>query len=189
MNTHARDLTPDPAAAQDTGIDPKRDALRARIEASERRIAERTLLNDARDAARAAGDYARANPVKVVAGALVLGLLIGLMTTPGRRVAASAAARMTGGAAKVASTASGKGQSKFAGLLAHALVTQGLQLLDEVIDGANAGRERVDDLTGKAIGNAQRLGHEAAETSGDLARRTRARAETAARDIAERLRK
>lgn len=185
MNTHAPDLTPDPAHTADHGADPKRDALRARIEASERRIAERTLVNDARDAARAAGDYARANPGKVVAGALVLGLLIGLMTAPGRRAAASAAARVTGGTAKAARNS----ESRFAGVMTHALVTQGLQLLDDVLDGTAASRQKIDDLADKAVSNAQRLGTEAAETSGELARRTRTRAETAARDIAERLRK
>jgi hypothetical protein len=163
--------------------DGKRDALRARIEASERRIAERTLASDAREAAQAAADYARANPAKVVAGALVLGLVIGLLTAPGRRVAASAAARVTGRKRK------SRKPSKMAALFTQALMGRALQLVDEMLDRANAGRERLDDLAGDAVTNARRIGHDAAETSSDFARRTRDRAEHAARDIAERLKR
>ena len=175
MNTHTPNLAP-------TLEDAKRDALRARIEAGERRIAERTMMDDARDAAKAAADYTRANPGKVVAGALVLGLVIGLLTPPGRRAAASAAARVSGGASRAAST----GQSKFSALLANALVTQGLQLLDEVLDGANAGRAQINDFAGKASAEAQKLAGEASDASSDLARRTGSRAKAAARDLAER---
>ncbi len=176
MNTHTPNLTP-------SLEDAKRDALRARIEAGERRIAERTLVDDARDAAQAAADYTRANPGKVVAGALVLGLIIGLLTPPGRRAAARAAARVSDGASKAASSS----QSKFSALFANALMTQGLELLDEVLDGTNASRAQINEFAGKASDEAQKLVSEAAETSGDLARRTRSRAEAAARNIAERL--
>lgn len=181
MNQHSPNLA-----------DAKRDALRARIEAAERRIAERSLVDDAREAARAAADYTRANPGKVVAGALVIGLVIGLLTTPGRAAAAKAAARVTGkggasAAPKAVAAASEKG-SKFAAMLANALVAQGLKVLDEVLDGANTGKERAGALAEKAATEAQRLSREAADNSGDLARRTRAAAETAARDIAKRVR-
>lgn len=169
--------------------DAKRDALRARIEAAERRIAARTLMDDARDAARGAADYARANPGKVVAGALVLGLVIGLMTTPGRAVAGKAAARLTGAASRKAGGAVSEAGGKLGTMLANALVAQGLQLLDEVLDGANAGKERAGELADRAASEAQRLGREAAETSSELARRTRTAAETAARDIARRVKR
>ncbi|MFN3988712.1 MAG: hypothetical protein ACK4IS_00480 [Erythrobacter sp.] len=176
MNHHTPDLA-----------DAKRDALRARIEAAERRIAERRLVDDARDAARAAADYARANPGKVVAGALVLGLVIGLLTTPGRAMVGKAASRMTGSASRKASGAMSEAGAKLGALLANALVAQGLKVLDEMLDGAATGKERASDLLGKAASEAQRIGREAAETSGDLARRSRAAAETAARDIARRV--
>lgn len=179
MNQHTPDLA-----------DAKRDALRARIEAAERRIAERTLVDDAREAAQAAADYARANPGKVVAGALVLGLVIGLLTAPGRAAAAKAAARVTGSSSAAPKTvgAASEAGSKFALMLTNALVAQGLKLLDEVLDGANTGKERAGVLAEKAASEAQRLSREAAENSGELARRTRAAAETAARDIAKRVR-
>ena len=168
--------------------DAKRDALRARIEAAERRIAERTLVDDARDAARAAGDYARANPGKVVAGALALGLVIGLLSSPGRAMAGKAAARVAGKTSKAASSAAGEAGSKFGMMIANALVAQGLQVLDDVLDSATAGKERAGALAGRAASEAQRLSREAAEETGDLARRTRAAAQTAARDLAQRVR-
>ena len=55
-----------------------RDALRARIEAAERRNAERSLTDQARDAADAAIDYTRAHPLTVIGGALAFGLVIGI---------------------------------------------------------------------------------------------------------------
>jgi len=68
----------------------KRDELRAKIEASERRIQERTMADDARDAAVAARDYTRAHPLTVIGGAIGIGILIGLATPPGRRAAGPA---------------------------------------------------------------------------------------------------
>ncbi len=180
MNHHTPKIT-------DSLADPKRDALRARIEAAERRIAARTLADDARDAARAAADYARANPGKVVAGALVLGVVIGLLTTPGRTMAGKAAARVTGIASRKAGSAVSEAVAKFGMMLANAAVAQGLQLVNDVLDSASTGKERAGELVGKAAGEAQRLGREAADTSSDLARRTRAAAEAAAQDIAKRV--
>lgn len=177
MNSHTPNLA-----------DAKRDALRARIEAAERRIAERTLLDDARDAARAATDYTKANPGKVVAGALVLGLVIGLLTSPGRALAGKAAAQVTGKTRRAASDAATKASSKIGMMLANALVAQGLQVLDAVLDGANTGRARAGQLADKAASEAERLGREAAESSSALARSTRAKAKSAARDIARRVR-
>lgn len=180
MNSHTPNITGNLA-------DAKRDALRARIEAAEQRIAARTLADDARDAARAAADYARANPGKVVAGALVLGLVIGLLTTPGRALAGKAAARVTGSASRKAGGAMSEAGAKFSALLANALMVQGLKVLEDVLESASAGKDRAEELAGKAASEAQRLSREAADTSGEFARRTRSAAETAARDIARRV--
>ena len=62
----------------------KRDQLRARIEAGERRNQERTLLDEARDVADNALGFARKHPYATVAGAITLGLAIGAMTRRGR---------------------------------------------------------------------------------------------------------
>lgn len=68
-----------------------RDALRQRIEDGEARLAERDFARSASGAAKAAGDFVRAHPVATVAGVAVLGILIGAMTRPGRRLGNRAA--------------------------------------------------------------------------------------------------
>jgi len=163
--------------------DAKRDALRARIEASERRIAQRTLADDARDMAQTAVDYTKANPLKVVGGAIALGLVIGLLSSPGRRMASNAASGVAGGFSKAARS----GGTKFGMVLANALVAQGLRLLDDVLDGASAGKERLDSL-GESVGDrANRISRGATETSRKLARSARERASNAAHAVAQRI--
>ncbi|MGY6551800.1 MAG: hypothetical protein ACXIT4_07875 [Erythrobacter sp.] len=185
MNTHtsATDITDKVTDLAEA----KRDALRARIEANERRIAERTLADDARDAAKAAADYTRANPGKVVAGALAVGIVVGLMTAPGRRLVANAASSVTGKKAKPAAETGGR----FGALFANAFVAQGLKLLDDVLEEANTGKEHLDELADKfadkVTTSAEKLGREAVDNSREMARRTRERAESAAREIAERV--
>ena len=100
-----------------TTDDLKRDALRQKIEASERRIAERTLGEQAKEAVDAAVDYTRANPLTVIAGAVAVGLAIGLMTKPGQRVA-SKAATSASTAASGAATKVGDAASNAAGVAA-----------------------------------------------------------------------
>lgn len=166
MNTQTPEFT-------SVNTDGKRDALRAKIEAGERRIAERSLAKDAREAAQAAADYARAHPAQVVVGAVVVGVIIGLMTAPGRRVAADAAARVTGRKRR-------KRGSKLGKLFSQALVARVLQVIDELLESASEGRKRFDDIAGDALAGAKRLGHDAAEASEGFTRRTRKRAEDAA---------
>ena len=90
--------------------------LRAKIEASERRNAERTLADQAREAAEAATEYTRAHPLTVIGGAVAIGLLVGLATRPGRRVATRAAgavgAAASGAAASAASGVKGCGLTR-----------------------------------------------------------------------------
>ena len=83
-----------------------RDSLRARIEAAERRNAERSLADQARAAAEKASDFARANPLTVIGGALAVGLVIGLATRPGRKVAGRAVGAVSAAASGVADSAS-----------------------------------------------------------------------------------
>ena len=105
-----------------------RDELRAKIEARERRIAERTLADEAREAAEVATEYVKQHPLQVVGGAIAVGLLLGLMTRPGRRAvgnAASGTANAVGGAAsgaaKTVGTAAKKQSSRLGTLIADAL--------------------------------------------------------------------
>ena len=62
----------------------KRDQLRARIEAGERRNEERSFVDQAKDVADSAVDFAKRHPIATVAGAITVGLAIGAMTRRGR---------------------------------------------------------------------------------------------------------
>lgn len=64
----------------------RREALRQRIEASELRQQARNLGEQAKEAADSALGYAKKHPLRVVAGAVAVGLAIGALTRPGRRV-------------------------------------------------------------------------------------------------------
>lgn len=176
----------------------QRDSLRARIEAAERRNADRTLADDARAAAAAAVDYTRAHPLTVIGGALALGLTIGLMTRPGRqmaqRVASSASGAVSNAAANTASGAknvAARGSTKVGGLLGEAMLGYVMTLIDEALDTARAGQERAEELGDAASGQARKLkdgavhaAETAAENSRTLARKTRAAAQRAIRDLA-----
>ncbi len=134
-----------------------RDSLRARIEAAERRNAERNLADQAREAAAAATDYARAHPLAVVGGALALGLVIGLANRPDRKVAARAAGAVGAAASGAASSASSgvkgiaaRGGSKLGALIGNALMAYAMQVIEEVLDGTRAGQEKLGDLSDTA---------------------------------------
>ena len=62
----------------------KREQLRARIEAGSRRHDERSFGEQAKDVADSAVDFAKKHPIATIAGAVVVGLAIGAMTSRGR---------------------------------------------------------------------------------------------------------
>ncbi len=171
-----------------------RDALRARIEAAERRNAERTLADQARDAATAAVDYTRANPLTVIGGAIAAGLVIGLLTRPGRRVASravhSAGDAISGAAASASSGAKGlavRGGSRIGQLLGEALMAYVMTVIDEVLDTARAGQEAAEDLSGAASAKAKQISGQLSGKTADAADTTRALARktaAAVRDLA-----
>lgn len=193
--------------------DAKRDALRQKIEASERRIAERTLGEQAKEAVDAAVDYTKANPLTVIGGAIAVGLAIGLMTKPGRRVAgkaASSAANVASDTASkvggVASNAAGSAADtvKTAALdrtnavwamIADTLVGYAIKLMDDSLGGPKAGKDKLEDLSDSAASKARSLRREASYMAGSVAdkgrtasRRTKRRAERAVRDLTKRVR-
>lgn len=162
-----------------------RDSLRARIEAAERRNAERSLSDQAREAADAAIDYTRAHPLTVIGGALAVGLLVGLATRPGRRIAGravsavgAAASGVVDTAAAGAKTVTARGGSKVATLLGEAAMAYAMKLVDELLQGANAGQERIEDL-GEGAAKSIKT---ATETTRSAARKTQASATRAVRD-------
>lgn len=192
--------------------DEKRDELRQKIEASERRIAERSFADQAREAADKAVDYTRANPLTVVGGAVVVGLVIGLLTRPGRRVASRAAvgvAGAAGGAAHAVGDAAGaaadaardagstakRRTSHLGSLIADTIAAYSVKLMDEAAEGARAGQDKLEDIGDAASTKARQLRRDAAYYADSTAdkgmtagRRTRRRAERAMRDLTERTR-
>lgn len=208
MSTDPNPQTPDETQTPGTEDD-RRDALRQKIEASERRIAERTLADQAKEAADAALDYTKANPLKVVGGAIVVGLAIGLMTSPGRRFASrtatGAAAAATGAASAVGNAASGtarsvgnaasKGSSRVNSFVTDALIAYGIKLIDDIVDGARSGGDKLEDIGDSAAARARQLRRDASYMAGNAAdksmttaRRTRRRASRAVRDLTDRVR-
>ena len=199
-----------PVATSDTE---KRDQLRMKIEASERRVAERTVADQAKEAAQAAADYTRANPLTVIGGAVVIGIAIGLMTKPGRRVAAtaassaadkasdaaSAAGNAASGAAKSVSNSVNKvAKNRMAALgviISDALIDYGIKWIDELLGGARSGQDALEDIGDSAAAKARSLRRDAGYIAGsavDKGRaatvRTRRRAERVVKDLTDRAR-
>jgi ElaB/YqjD/DUF883 family membrane-anchored ribosome-binding protein len=150
-----------------------RDSLRARIEAAERRNAERTLADQARAAANAAVDYTRANPLTVIGGALVVGLAVGLLTRPGRQLASrvvhstgdavsGAASSATSGVKRLAAS----GGSRIGTLLGEAAVAYLMTLVDEALDEASEGRDKAGELSEAAGTKARGLAQKSRDTAG-----------------------
>lgn len=190
-----------------------RDALRQKIEANERRIAERTLGEQTKEAVDAAVDYTRANPLIVIGGAVAMGLSIGLMTKPGRRVAVKAASgtasAATDAASKVGDAAGSAASaaketvtdaakdrtSALWTLIADTLVGYAINFIDEVLGGPNAGKDKLEDIGDNAAAKARSLRREASYMAGtaadkgrDVTNRTKRRAERAVRDLTDRVR-
>ena len=126
-----------------TPANDQRDALRARIEAAERRNAEKGLAEQARAAADAAIDYTRANPLTVIGGAVAFGLVIGLLTRPGRRVAGralhSAGDAISGAASSATSgvkSITARGGSRLGQMIGEAAVAYAMTVIDDLLDAA-----------------------------------------------------
>lgn len=168
----------------------KRDALRAKIEAAERRNAERTLADQAREAANSAVDYTRANPLTVIGGAVAVGLVIGLLTRPGRRVAGralhGASDAISGAAASAKSTVTGatsRQGSRIGTMIGEAAITYLMTAVDDLIETARAGQDKAADLGDAAGTQAKRITANATEAAGSAADSTRALARKTA-DVA-----
>ena len=93
-------------------VEEKRLILREKVEAGKQKIAERDLAQDAKEIAETATNFVGKHPLKVIGGALALGLLIG---SRGKKAPAKAA----------------KKGSLVATLLAEAAISQGLKMIDK----------------------------------------------------------
>ena len=179
----------------------KRDELRAKIEASERRIAARTLAEQAREAAQAAGDFARKHPFTILGGAAAVGLLIGLSTKPGRRAARTAASNTVDavnsaakGTANLARNASVKQASRLGTLVTDAIVAYGIRLIDGALETARTGQDKLEDIGDSTSARARELRRDteyyagsASDKGRDITRRTRRKAGRAVRDLKDRV--
>ncbi len=162
-------------------VSDKRDALRAKIEAAERRNAERTLADQARETASSVVDYTRANPLTVIGGALAAGLLVGLLTRPGRRVAGralhGAGDAISGAASSAKATVTGatsRRGSRVGEMIGEAAMGYLMTALDELLETARTGQDKAAEFGDAAGTQAKRITANATEAAGSAADSTRA---------------
>ena len=113
----------------------KRAELRARIEAGNRRHQERTFADQAKDAADSAVEFAKKHPVATIAGGVVLGLAIGAMTRPGRRL--------------------GRRGGEMASYAADAVAAYALSMFDGASDLARTAGDKIEDFGDAAATSAR----------------------------------
>ncbi len=120
----------------------KRAQLRKKIEAGEKRNAERSFADQAKDVADSAVEFTKKHPFAVIGGAIVIGLAIGAMTRPGRRLS-----RRGGALATLA----------FDSLLAY-----GARAIDGAANAAEYAGDRLEDFGDSASTIARGLRRDAA---------------------------
>ncbi len=136
----------------------KRDELKAKIEAAEARNEERTFAKLAQDTADSATSFVKEHPLAAVAGVAVLGVAIGAMTRPGRRIGRQA----------------GQRASKFAGYATELGVAYATGLLDAAGDAAATGKDKLEDFSDALNDNASAVKRNAAFRTGNAAAAARA---------------
>lgn len=141
--------------------DEKRADLKSRIEAGEARQKAREFASKAKDAAGTATDFVKRNPLAAVGGAIVVGLAIGAMTKPGRRVTKNMARR----------------SGVFATLARDAVLAYGVKFIDEATSAARTGQDKLEDFSDAARTSAQsakrEVGYLAGKASDNAAAATR----------------
>lgn len=126
----------------------KREALRQKIAAGRQRLAERDLVETAREAGEQAVSFVKKHPLATLGGAVALGLIIGAMTKPGRRLT------RRGGV--------------LAALATDAALAYGMKLIDQASDAARAGREHLGELGQSAGETAAETGRKAGQVVQNL---------------------
>lgn len=152
--------------------DDKRREMRGKIEAGERRNAERGVADYAREARDSATAFVKEHPFATVAGGLAIGAIIAAMIPgPGRRLRKKATAR----------------GSALAAMIAELGIAYGAGLLDNLGEAARSGQDKLVDL-GDSLGDTahdvRREAGSLAGSAGDTARKlTREAGEKAGRSI------
>ena len=141
--------------------DEKRDALREKIEAAEQRHEDRSLQVAVKDAAENAKVFVKKHPLTTVGGAIFVGLAIGAMTKPGRRLT--------------------KRTGVLAALVTDAAITYGIQAIDKASDVARESQDRLEYLGDSVSDKARTAKREATHLAGTAADRTRTVTRTATR--------
>ncbi len=141
--------------------DEKREQLRSRIAAGEKRHEVRTLADTAQEAAETATSFVKKHPFATLGGAVVIGLAIGAMTKPGRRLT--------------------KRSGMLAGLLTDAVIAYGISTIDKAGDVARSGQDRMEDWGDALSDKARGAKREAAYLAGTASDRTRSIARSASR--------
>ena len=155
----------------------KRQELKAKIEAAERRNEERSLADYAQDAGETAKRFVKDHPVAAIAGVAVLGLAIGALTRPGRRAGAEVGRRTSSFATQAAEMGAAYASGLFdaAGDAALAGRDKLEDMSDAIGDNARAARRRASYSGGNAAAKARILSRETGKSAGRTSRRLRSR--------------
>ena len=171
--------TTPPTADSGSSEEQRRDELRARIDAAEARNRERSFADYAREAQQTATDFVKEHPIKAVAGVAAIGLVIGALTPPGRRVARRA----------------GTGALSLGTMAAELAALYGAKTMNAAGDVARSSQDSLEDLgdnIGRKARNLQRSARFSAAETGDdlrlLGRRARRGAGRGYRDLKARMR-
>jgi ElaB/YqjD/DUF883 family membrane-anchored ribosome-binding protein len=153
----------------------KRTALKNKVAAAQKRNADRSLGDYAREAADGATSFVKEHPITTVLGGLAIGALIAAVVPgPGRRLRRKASKR----------------GAVMAGILAELASTYGAQLLDGASKAAREGQSRLADLGETVVDSAQRAQRETgslADSAGDTARSIGKSAVRGLRDLRARM--
>ena len=129
----------------------KRNEIKGKVAAGQKRNKERSVGDYAREAADGATSFVKQHPIATVVGGLAIGAIVASFLPGGRKVRKQASAKSA-----VLATA-----------LADLALTYGTQFLDTAGKAAKAGQDRLGDL-GETLGEGARsLGKSAGETAGN----------------------
>ena len=106
--------------------DDKRLMLSEKIEAGRKRLADREIAQQARDAAEAASGFVRKHPLATLGGAIGIGLAIGAITKSGKRL--------------------GKRGGILTGILIDAALAYGVKLIEQAADSARNRADKDEEL-------------------------------------------
>ena len=163
--------------------DKNREELRNKIQAAEKRQAERSLADQARDVRDTALGFVRDHPIGTVGAALAFGVLLAaIIPGPGRRLTKRVGTRVSNRAAPLAALAAEMG-------LAYAS-----SLGDFAANAVRTSQDTLEDI-GESLGNTTRdvrraVTHRAAETTdgaASLSRKVKKTAGAASRKVRARI--